>query len=430
MGLVVPDVGLGVAMRSARWVAAVGLAVLCAVGCGDEPTDDEPTDLGIDDDMAGPNDGSTPEDAGPPDLGPEPCDVEGETRAVECGNCGLGQERCEEGVWVLGECLNEKECTPGELEDEDLGMCATRARICGAECEWGEWDMTAEAGECEVGEMRMWADGCEVDEVKSQMCSATCEWTDVGVCTGGCSGTRRTSPLLAEEVCVPAGSFIRGDDDFGDAAEAEVMLTYAYFIDKSFVTNGRYRECVDAGACTELPSVLANYNDPTLADYPAGAFDFEAAQAFCEWDGRRLPTVAEWEKAARGPAPRAQPWTWEGDSYRCDLLPSLVDCADPTPPPTDSMGVEQADRWPGTESYYGVNGIIGISQSWVSDWYGENYYSDPASRLDPVGPATGTQRSQRGSERYGSQRGLRIGARIRSLPTARAGLIRCARTAP
>ncbi len=288
-------------------------------------------------------------------------------------------------------------------------------------------------GECDAGDTRFDEADCGSGSGREQTCSDACEWVASGPCTDLCGGTPRTTPADAEEICIPAGPFIRGGPRSDSTPQGEVRLS-AYYISRYPVTNERYAACVAAGACTE-PGSLEWYADPARTRHPVQYVDHAQATAFCAWDGgRRLPTEAEWEKAARGPAPRDQAFVW-GDTYDCDALYSafcgfsypIADLPDPV------------DGLPGVRSYYGVDMMVGGGFEWTNDYYDEDYYSDPSSYDDPVGPASGTLRVVRGRPRaYGTSGGWgtsgdelftvyfrrTVGATTRP----NTGVIRCART--
>jgi formylglycine-generating enzyme required for sulfatase activity len=103
-----------------------------------------------------------------------------------------------------------------------------------------------------------------------------------------------------------------------DDPEHEVTL-YPYFIDRFEVTNERYRACVDAGVCLDPLdwARMDDYDTERGSRWGLEGAAWEDARAFCEWIGRRLPTEAEWEKAARGPSPDRRPYPWGDEAPTC-----------------------------------------------------------------------------------------------------------------
>ena len=108
-----------------------------------------------------------------------------------------------------------------------------------------------------------------------------------------------------EMVFVPKGEFCMGNSSSYTLPEHTVSID-AYWIDRTEVTNGMYVECVKAGVCDELYGRY--YGDIAWVDYPVNHVNWNDAVAYCTWVGRRLPTEAEWEKAARGIDGRTYPW--------------------------------------------------------------------------------------------------------------------------
>jgi len=185
----------------------------------------------------------------------------------------------------------------------------------------------------------------------------------------------------SEMVRIPAGVFTRGHDQRGSLDERpsrEIFLD-AFSIDQYEVTVGQFRECFNAGACTEPNSGPAayrlafedrytNWNKPGRETHAVNSVSWYEADDYCAWAGKRLPTEAEWEKAARGTDGRLFPWGFDHPS--CDLL-VMDDSGD---------GCGQEMPWPGGAkpagaSPYGVMDMAGNVWEWVQDDYGLDYYS-------------------------------------------------------
>ena len=195
-----------------------------------------------------------------------------------------------------------------------------------------------------------------------------------------------------EMVFVPAGEFMMGSD-VGDKNEQPVHDVYldAFWIDKYEVTNAQYAVCVEANACKE-PAKVEYFDDNEYSNHPVVYVDSYQAQNYCEWVGRRLPTEAEWEKAARGTDERTYPWGEE--------MPNLV-----LVNYEQNVGTTTAvGSYPEGASPYGVMDMAGNAWEWVADWY-EYYGSSPSE--NPLGPATGAARVLRGGSWYDSSWGIR-----------------------
>jgi len=249
-----------------------------------------------------------------------------------------------------------------------------------------------------------------------------------------------TTVDLSGMVEIPAGSFVMGTnevspDDFYHRAEAPQREVYldTYYIDRSPVTAAQYAEFLNAlgqhrWACGgyDCADVLETseyrlqsfhrivYEEREYhviegrEDYPIDRVSWYGAQAYCAWRGKRLPTEAEWEKAARGTDGRRYPW---GNEW------------DPRAQEDSIFYAYPVGSKPFLVSAYGVMDLIGNTQGeWVSDWYDPDYYSISPDR-NPQGPNEGENKVRRGGLGIRAQWGVTFWFPL--LPSSPNGAFRC-----
>ena len=228
-------------------------------------------------------------------------------------------------------------------------------------------------------------------------------------------GSRLTSPVDGMVLdYVPAGDFLMGSastdgDAYPDEMPQHSVNLDAFWIDQTPVTNGEYALCVQAGTCKAPRKITSNlidlyWNDAKYANYPVIWISWVDAGTYCAWAGRRLPSEAEWEKAARGTDGRLYPWGNNPPD------PTLADFAN------HLKDVNQVGSYPAGASPYGALDMAGNVWQWVADWYAPDYYAQsPAS--DPAGPAAGSLRVLRGGSFTYTAPGLRSAYRFEKDPS-------------
>ena len=190
-------------------------------------------------------------------------------------------------------------------------------------------------------------------------------------------------------VLIPVGEFLLGaEDGLSDARPMHRTYLSAYWIDKYEVTNAQYRRCVDSGVCS-LPKERRAFDDSQFAQHPVTNVTWAQARAFCEWRGHRLPTEAEWEKAARGTDGWRYPWGNSEELIKRRVKEYALKLG--------SNGTAPVGSLPDTKSPYGVFDMVGNAWEWVKDWYAEDYYAVAPPR-DPQGPLRGSFRVLRGGD--------------------------------
>ncbi len=181
-------------------------------------------------------------------------------------------------------------------------------------------------------------------------------------------------------VFIPAGSFLMGNEGeraYEDEGPVHTVTLDAYWIYKYEVTQDQYLLCLQIGPCE------GKFEHYLGDDLPAVNIDWYAAQTYCEWADGRLPTEAEWEKAARGQDARLYPW---GDDPPSCSRANYMGCQGSTLP---------VGSLPSGGSPYGVMDLAGNVWEWVADWYGPDYYTHSPTN-NPQGAVFADDRVQRG----------------------------------
>ena len=224
------------------------------------------------------------------------------------------------------------------------------------------------------------------------------------------AGTERTSPVDGMvQVFVPAGSFRMGALDANAAPDEtpdhQVTMS-AFWMDKLEVTNAMYMLCVQAGAC-EPPTTFASekhdtyFNTDEFADFPVVNVTWGYAVDYCTWAGKRLPTEAEWERAARGDDFRNFPWGDERPGSTQANFNYLI------------RDVTRVGSFPAGASPYGVLDMSGNVWEWVSDFYDANYYGSSVAS-NPTGPLAAVGAGHRHVIRGGSYQDVEKDIRVAS----------------
>jgi formylglycine-generating enzyme required for sulfatase activity len=225
-------------------------------------------------------------------------------------------------------------------------------------------------------------------------------------------------------VYVPAGEFTMGSDEYSDEQPVHMVYLDAFYIDKTEVTNTQFAQFLseqgnqeeggvtwlDIGDEDCLISQSRGQYQPKsgYSDHPVIEVSWYGARAYCEWLGKRLPTEAEWEKAARGADGLIYPWgnTFDGTKLNFADKNTNFDWSDSN---WDDGYADTAPvgSYPDGTSPYGALDMAGNVWEWVADWYDSGYYA-ASPESNPKGPASGDYRVIRGGS-WGTS-----GARVRA----------------
>jgi formylglycine-generating enzyme required for sulfatase activity len=183
------------------------------------------------------------------------------------------------------------------------------------------------------------------------------------------------------QVYIPQGSFQMGGLDPHAAADEKPVHKVdmkGYWIDKVEVTNAMFLLCIQAGVCSPPQNVSSEsrpsyFNNPEFNDYPVVNVTWESAKKYCEWAGRRLPTEAEWEYAARGNTINTYPWgEQKPDATYANFNYMQGD--------TTRVGSFASGASP-----FGILDMAGNVNEWTNDFYGADFYAS-GSTSNPTGP--------------------------------------------
>jgi formylglycine-generating enzyme required for sulfatase activity len=222
-----------------------------------------------------------------------------------------------------------------------------------------------------------------IEEKKKQLEVASLPTPSLPRQTGGITG-KDGAPM----VLVPAGEFMMGSND-GGSDEKPVHRVYLddYYIDKYEVTTSRYAAFLQATS-RAAPERWNEASQVSDGERPVIGVDWHDADAYCRYYGKRLPTEAEWEKAARGTDGRKYPW---GNEEPTSRHTNFNKCCDWKGYATLTAVMEHDAG----KSPYGAYDMAGNVWEWTADWYDKSYYQSSPDR-NPTGPSSGSSKVLRG----------------------------------
>lgn len=194
----------------------------------------------------------------------------------------------------------------------------------------------------------------------------------------------------SEMVLVPAGEFTMGSNELAeDERPQHIVYLDAYYIDRYEITNSQFKRFCDSSGGYSYPENPPWDNNYFLdkPDHPVVLVSWYFANSYCKWAGKRLPTEAEWEKAARGTEGILYPWGNTWNPLNCNLSASSTG--------DDYEYTAPVGSFQGGKSVYGCYDMIGNVWEWCADLHEQNYYKF-TGKDNPKGPSTGINRIVRG----------------------------------
>ena len=348
-------------------------------------------------------------------CGTETCD-DGNTVVEHCtydlSFCAVCGVNCTMVSGVVSYCgdgakdeANAEECDDGNKVTESCAYGDTGCTVCSNQCK----NVAGATSYCGDGILDAAHEPCESTQVMS-CASANSAWYGPRYCKYDCSGWDDSTcatirPQPGDMAFIKGGTFMMGDATDGyinNDPEHLVELT-DYMMDYYEVTAQEYQQCIDAGVCKNSPQTMyttysassyCNLGSSLIGAHPMNCVTWRGGDAYCKWKGKRLPTEAEWEYAARGPQGYKYPWG-NTPSPSCQYA-VMYDSN------SGGNGCGQHTTWPvgskpsGT-SPFGLFDMQGNVSELVSDWYSTTYFSVSAM-TNPQGPTTAVSVTNKGGD--------------------------------
>ena len=216
-------------------------------------------------------------------------------------------------------------------------------------------------------------------------------------------------PAETPMALVPAGEFTMGSTMSADEKPVHRVYLNAFSMDKYHVTVGQYAKYLEA-TDKEAPPEWEIMNQPRHQKRPVVNVSWFDAATYCKWAGKRLPTEAEWEKAARGTDGRLYPWGNEA--------PTRLHANFGKKEWANHMALVPVGMFEMGKSPYGIYDMAGNAWEWVNDWYDHDYYKKSPAK-NPQGPTKGKSKVVRGGNWLYVQEFLRSSFRYNAEPSSR-----------